>query len=219
MTVTCPTCNASLTIPDDRLPKGQVVSAACPKCKGKIVIDLTGSAPGPPTTGAAPAAAPAASASAPDETQPGGYEEESQPRALVCVAPPAERDQVLTILKREGYVAQIAKDTADAKEHLQFTSYALVVLRDGFGTEAGDGNPVLDYMAELVMGRRRNTHVVFVGPNVRSHDAPTAFAYSVNLVMNVNDLPHLAEALKRSRAEADHMYRVLVESLRAVGKG
>ncbi|MBI4537645.1 MAG: zinc-ribbon domain-containing protein, partial [candidate division NC10 bacterium] len=48
MIVTCPSCHASLNIPDDRLPKGRVVTAACPRCKGPITIDTTGTAPAPP---------------------------------------------------------------------------------------------------------------------------------------------------------------------------
>jgi hypothetical protein len=35
----------------------------------------------------------------------------------------------------------------------------------------------------------------------------------------VNDLPHLGEALKRSLAETDQTHRLLLESLRALGKG
>ncbi len=39
-------------------------------------------------------------------------------------------------------------------------------------------------------------HVVFVSPNVGSHDSTAAFARSVNLALHLNDFPHLAEALK-----------------------
>lgn len=62
-------------------------------------------------------------------------------------------------------------------------------------------------------------HVVFVSPNVGSHDSTAAFARSVNLALHLNDLPHLAEALKRSLAETEQAHRVLLESLRAQGKG
>ena len=62
-------------------------------------------------------------------------------------------------------------------------------------------------------------HVVLVSPDARSHDASSAFARSVDLVLHTNDVPHLAEALKRSRGEAEQAYRVFLESLRAAGKG
>jgi CheY-like chemotaxis protein len=215
MTVTCPSCNTSLTIPDERLPKGKVLTAACPRCKGQIVIDTSGPAPAPEPAGGASAA----TAPAPRPEAPAAYAEQAQARALVCVAAPAERDQVLAALKREGYAAHAAADAADAIEQLRFTSYALVILREGFGSAAGDGNPVLEHLAEMGMATRRLMHVVLVSPDVRSHDASSAFARSVDLLLHTNDVPHLAEALKRSRAEAEQAYRVFLESLRAAGKG
>lgn len=211
MTIICPTCKASLNLPDDRLPKGKVVTAACPHCKGKLVIDTT---QGPP----APASAPAAAAPAPPPDEPASYAEQAQPRALVCVADAAERDQVLATLKGEGYLAHVANDAADAAERFKFTPYEVVILRDGFGSAAGDGNPVLDHLAEIRMAARRLMHVVFVSPGVRSHDPAAAFAKSVDLVLHVNDLPHLADALSRSRKETERTYRVLLETLRTTGK-
>ncbi len=217
MTITCPTCKASLTIPDDRLPKGKVVTAACPQCKGKIVIDTTEGAPPPAAAPPVSAPAPAAPAPAPDEAT--SYAEQAQPKALVCVADAAERDQVLATLKHEGYLAHVAKDAADALQRFKFTPYAVVILRDGFASAAGAGNPVLDYLAEMSMAIRRRMHVGFVSPAVRSGDSADAFAKSVNLVLHVNDLPHLGEALRRSQQEAEQAQRVLLESLRALGKG
>ena len=214
MTVTCPTCKAILTIPDDKLPKGKAVSAACPHCKGKIVIDLT-----------APGSAPAAVGGAgpgPDavaEEAPASYGEQRQPLALVCVDDPTEREQVMAALRAQGYAPRAPTSAADALQRLRFMAYALLVLRDGYGSAGGDGNPVLDHLAEMSMAARRLMHVVFVSPAVRSHDTAAAFAKSVNLVLHVNDLPHLPEALKQSREETDQTQRVLLESLRALGKG
>jgi CheY-like chemotaxis protein len=213
MTVTCPTCNATLTIPDERLPKGKVVTAACPQCKGKILIDMTGAPPPAPA-----AAAPAGTTAAATLEQPAGYGEHGQPRALVCVTDHGERDLVLAALRQHRCAISVAPTAPEAIERLRFTAYAVVVLRDGFGSDAGGGNPVLDQIAEMGSAVRRNLHVVLVSPTVRSHDAPTAFAKSVNLVIHPNDLSHLGEALERSRAEEDRTYQVLRESLRAVGK-
>ncbi|HSD51981.1 MAG TPA: hypothetical protein VLG48_11290 [Candidatus Methylomirabilis sp.] len=218
MTVTCPSCKATLTIPDDRLPKGKVVSAACPQCKGKVDIDLTGSASVPdaakkPTPESAPMSAPAPSMAS------ATYSEQRQPLALVCMSAQAERDQVVAALKAEGYAPQLATSAADAIQRLRFMGYAVAVIREGFGTAAGEGNPVLDHVAELPMGARRSMQVVLLSPNTGSHDSASAFTRSVNLILNVKDLPHLAEALKRSAAETEQAYRVLLDTLRAQGKG
>lgn len=213
MTVTCPTCNATLTIPDERLPKGKVVTAVCPQCKGKILIDTTGAPPPPPA-----AAAPAGAATVAPLEQPAGYGEHGQPRALVCVTDHGERDLVLAALRQLKCTISVAPTAQEAIERLRFTAYALVVLRDGFGSDAGSGSPVLDQIAEMGSAARRNLHVVLVSPTVRSHDAPTAFAKSVNLVIHPNDLSHLSEAVERSRTEEDRTYQVLRESLRVMGK-
>src|SRR5512147_122139 len=123
MTVTCPKCHASLTIPDDRLPKGKVVTAACPRCAGPISIGMT----------AAASAAPARpNASAKPPTAITSYGERNQPQALVCVTDPAEQRQILSCLKEAGYAAHAAATPADAVERLRFAAYAVVVLREGF---------------------------------------------------------------------------------------
>jgi len=208
MTVTCPSCKTTLVIPDDRLPRGKVVTAGCPQCKGKIVIGPTETPPAPDSAEAA--------AQAPEP--PATYNEQRQPPALVCVSAPAERDQVVAALKAEGYAALVATSAAEAIQQLRFMAYALAVIREGFGTPAGDGNPVLDHVAEMPMAARRSMPVVFISPRIASHDSTAAFARSVNLALNLNDLPHLAEALKRAVAETEQVHRVLLESLHAQGK-
>ena len=39
MQVTCNACQRSMNIPDEKLPKDQAFSIACPGCKNKIKID------------------------------------------------------------------------------------------------------------------------------------------------------------------------------------
>jgi HD-like signal output (HDOD) protein len=41
MHVSCSNCEKSYDLPDDRLPKGKVISFSCPACKHKISLDLT----------------------------------------------------------------------------------------------------------------------------------------------------------------------------------
>ncbi|HYL81517.1 MAG TPA: hypothetical protein VEU07_11935, partial [Candidatus Acidoferrum sp.] len=137
MTVTCPTCNATLTFPDERLPKGKVVTAACPQCKGKIVIDTTGTAPPPSAAGG-----PAGAESAASPEQPAAYGGQAQPRALVCVTDHGERDLVLAALRQQKCAISVAPTAPEAIERLRFTAYAVLVLRDGFGSNAGGENPV-----------------------------------------------------------------------------
>jgi len=210
MTVTCLKCHASLNIPDDRLPKGKVVNAACPRCGGSIAIDMTkAAAPVAPARPDALAKPPAESIS---------YGERNQPRALVCVTDPAEERQILASLKEAGYAAHAVSNSAEAVERLRFADYAVVVVREGFDGPAGSGASLADVWTDTPMGTRRNTHTVFVGPGVTTHDSEAAFAKSVDLTIHPNDLSHFSDALKRSLADAEQMYRVFRETQRALGR-
>lgn len=200
---------ATLTIPDERLPKDKAATAVCPRCKGPISIDMTADAPPP---------APPKHAAPPPAEEPGGYRERGQPRALVCVNVPAQRQEVISILKRIGYAPHSSKDSGEAIGRLRIEACAIVVLSDGFDPPGQDGPSIRDYLADMGMTRRRNIHVVLIDPSLASNDQRAAFAHSVDLVLHPNDLPHFEEALKHSRAETEIRYRLLKESLQAMGK-
>lgn len=200
---------ATLTVPDERLPKGKVVTAVCPRCKGSISIDMTADAPQP--------APPMPSPPLPAE-EPKGYQEGGQPRALVCVNVPAERLQVISILKQIGYVPHSSKDSGEAIERLRLSACAIVVLCDGFDPPEQDGPSIQSYLANMGMTSRRNIDVVLIDPSLASNDQRAAFAHSVDLVLHPNDLPHFEEALGHSKTEKEIRYRVLKESLREMGK-
>jgi hypothetical protein len=209
MNVTCPGCAATLTIPDERLPRGKAVSAVCPRCKGSVLIDLTAEAPTP---------APPMPAAPPPAGDPEVYGERDQPRALVCLNVPSEHRQVVDALQRIGYAPRSSGDSGDAVGWLRLSACAVVVLRAGFDPPGSEGPSIRAYLADMGMTRRRNLHVVLVDPELSSNDRRAAFAHSVDLVLNPNDLPHLEEALERSMAETEIRYRVLKESLQAMGK-
>jgi len=212
MTVTCPECQAKLSISDDRLPKGKVVRAACPRCGRSIAIDTTGVSATPAT--AAPPDTPVTSTA-----ESASYGERGQPQALVCIHEPAEQEQALTSLKAAGYAAHIAANPADALERLRFTEYAVVVVREGFDGASGSASSLSGALEQTPMGIRRNTHTVFIGPSVASHDARVAFAKSVDLTIHPSDLPHFSDALNRSLAETEQVYRVFRETQGALGRG
>jgi hypothetical protein len=214
MTVTCPSCHASLTVPDDRIPKGKTIQAACPRCKA--AIRLGDPAPAPP---APPRAAAEAAKVASAPPTPLAYGAQRQPRALVCVEPGDEQARVMAIVKEAGYQAHAPADPAQAIERLRFTPHALAVVQDGFGGRNGERSPFMETVAEIGMGMRRHLLVVLVSDRVPALDPMVAFASSVDLVIHPNDLGHLPDALQRCTAEAERKYHVLEESMRALGKG
>jgi CheY-like chemotaxis protein len=148
-----------------------------------------------------------------------GYDEQRQPRALVCVAAAEERSQIQATLKEAGYQAQAVADAAEALERLRFTPHAVAVIRDGFGAPDAAGNPLLEGLADMGMGTRRHFAVVLVSDRVPALDPMAAFARSVDVVIHPNDLQHLPDALQRCTAEVERKYRALTECMRAMGKG
>lgn len=200
---------ATLTVPDERLPRGKVVPVVCPRCKGPISIDMTADAPKP--------APPRSSPPLPAE-EPKGCQERGQQLALVCVNVPAERLQVIDILRQIGYAPHSSKDSGEAIGRLRIEACAVVVLCGGFDPPGQDGPSLRAYLANMGMTSRRNIHVVRIDPGLASNDQRAAFAHSVDLVLHPDDLPRFAEALDHSKAEKEIRYRVLKESLRAMGK-
>jgi len=186
-----------------------VVSAVCPRCKGPISFE---------TTADAPQYTPPDPASPPSAEEHGGYQERGQPRALVCVNVPEEREQVITILKRIGCAPHSTKDSGEAIGRLRLSDYAIVVLSGGFDPPGQDGPSIRAYLDGMGMTRRRNIHLVLIDPGLPSSDERGAFARSVDLVLRPSDLSHFEEALGHSKAEKENRYRVLKESLRAMGK-
>ena len=226
MTVTCPSCNASLNIPDDRLPKGKVVTAACPRCKGPITIDTTGAAaPAPPPPAPSPAEPPAAAhreAPPPPAARPAppveveqSAEERRLPQALVCVPAGPERTQVLATLKELGFAAQVMEGAEQALEKLRFTPFALAVLRDGFG---GDPNPVVKHVSQMGMMTRRHMLSALISPDAKTNDPAYAYSRSVELLIQPGDLAHFTADLKQALTEHAQVYRVYREILQQMGK-
>jgi hypothetical protein len=135
------------------------------------------------------------------------------------VDPGEEQARLLAILKEAGYQVQAAADPAEAMERLRFTPHALAVVRDGYGGGTAERSPFMDSVADIGMGMRRHLLVVLVSDRVPALDPMVAFTCSVDLVIHPKDLAHLPDALQRCSGEAERKYRVLQESMRALGKG
>ncbi|MDF1593410.1 MAG: zinc-ribbon domain-containing protein [Desulfobacterales bacterium] len=71
MNIVCPTCNASYTIPDHKIPAGKTASATCKKCGKKIAVSsVSKTPPDRPAPAPTPAVA-AAAAKVPEASRTG----------------------------------------------------------------------------------------------------------------------------------------------------
>jgi hypothetical protein len=152
--------------------------------------------------------APAVDAEAGDSARP----------ALMCVESDDRRKAVRTVLKQLGFDPETPGDPTEAVDSLRKVAYHVVVVEDIYGGGSELDNAILKALNAMTMSVRRYIFVLLIAPHVQSFDHATAFARSVNAVVNPNDLDHLGPALRRALLDNDAFYRVFREVLQSAGK-
>ena len=153
-----------------------------------------------------------------DEQGAGRSLEEPERLALVCANDPDRQAAIRGALEQLGLSLQIAKDAAEAVDVLRKNTYELIVLDEEFQGATPLDNPVLKAIAVMPITVRRYVLILLVGKDVKTFDNMTAFAKSVNVVVNVGDLPQLAGILRRAIGDNTEFYRVYRQVLREAGK-
>jgi len=136
--------------------------------------------------------------------------------SLLCTDP-LSTQTVRTTLKAMGYKSHVVETTEMAIERIRYTQYDIVVIQDSFAGSSLRANALLDYLATLPMPQRRHSFVCLIGESFKTLDAMQAFAHSVHLVLNPQDLPNLAAILKKSIAEFELLYKVYRDAVEAQG--
>jgi DNA-binding NtrC family response regulator len=140
------------------------------------------------------------------------------PPALMCVSDGDRRKAVRAGLEQLGYAAQTPADSAEAIDLLRKVAYQVIVVDETYDGATALDNAVLKALNTMAMSVRRYMFVTLLAADVKSLDNATAFARSVNAVVNPNDLAQLAPLLRRAIADNDAFYRVFREVLQAAGK-
>jgi hypothetical protein len=115
-------------------------------------------------------------------------------------------------LRAGGVVPQSSKVLEEVTQALDFQQVDFLLFSEGFGASNLKSDPLLGYIQNLPAADRRNFFVALISPQFRSGDLWTAFSYSVNLVLNPEDLPEVAEKLERSWSIWKDQYRVFLQS-------
>lgn len=155
-----------------------------------------------------------------EPAQPTGHEafEENQRLALVCHDVPEHQALIKTALQELGFKIHIASSGPDAMERMRKTAYEVIVLDEEFQGGTALDNPVLQTIQSMMMPIRRYIFVALVGKQFKTVDNMMAFAKSVNVVVNANDLPQIKGILRQGIADNDGSYRVFREVLREAGR-
>ena len=140
------------------------------------------------------------------------------PPALICVDDDDRRGAVQKALEQLGYAPEIPADPDEAVDHLRKIAYQVVIVDQAYGNGTALDNVILKALNMMAMSVRRYVFVALLAPDAKTLDNATAFARSVNAVVNTNDVGQLAPLLRRAVADNDAFYRVFREVLQAAGK-
>jgi CheY-like chemotaxis protein/DNA-directed RNA polymerase subunit RPC12/RpoP len=219
MDVACSACRSKFKIPDEKIPKDQMIEFPCPRCREKISIDTRGTPPADP-----PAGRPQDSLL--EEVSSGTYDASEKPfdfleagakTALLC-GEEGTRIKIRTALQRIGYHATEPGSAREALKQMRFHTFDLIVIDERFDTAGPDENHILRFLDKSSMSIRRQIFVVLLTERFRTNDNMAAFSKSVNLVVNAKNINEMETILRRGIAENEAFYRVFRETLSRTGK-
>ncbi len=211
MEVKCDSCQARFNVPDEKLPAGKSVSAACPKCKQKIKIE----APSP--YGDSASGGEGAEGDQYDAAEkPFDFVEEDALTALVCEDDPAVREKVKSTLVLMEYNVSVAGTTREALKRMRYHNYDLVVVNETFDHSSADTNGVLVFLERLPMTTRRNIFVCLIGGRYRTMDHMMAFNKSVNMIINAKNIDEFGKILSTGITDNDLFYRIYRDTLKSI---
>ena len=142
----------------------------------------------------------------------------NQRLVLVCVDAPERQAVIRAALDQLGFTMYAAKTGEDAVERLRRDTFEVAIVDEQFQGGSALDNEVLQALQLMPMSTRRYMFVTLLGRTYKTFDNMMAFARSVNVVVNLNDLPHLPAILRKGITENNEFYRIFREMLAEVGK-
>jgi len=138
--------------------------------------------------------------------------------ALVCEDAPERQAIIRASLEQIGFAMLAPKGTEDAIERVRRDTYEIVIVDEQYQGSSPLDNPVLAIIRAMPMSQRRWMFVTLLGREYKTFDNAMAFARSVNVVVNINDLPHLPAILKKGITDHVEFYRTFRQVLSEVGR-
>jgi predicted Zn finger-like uncharacterized protein len=211
MEVTCTQCQTKLNIPDEKIPKDQVIKVSCPKCKNKITIDSRASTRSEETEKSGDIRDDYTDSESLD------FFDENTKLALV-LADDDIADKVKTAVEGLGYKYIHAPNTRDALAKLRFHRFDIIFIAEGFDGQELENSPIRNYLNTLAMSSRRRIFLALMGDRFKSLDDMTAYTMSANTVISTKDVDKLPSIFKQGISEHEKFYKVFMDTLVEVGK-
>ncbi len=236
MEISCGNCKTKLNIPDEKIPKGQIVRINCPKCKFKMTIDPRGgrsknvsSSDALADSGRLHPNSIVSDHSALSDESIFRYGDETEDEALVffeedirlaliMVGNKDQANKIKSVAEDLGYKCVDAPTTRDALGKMRFHHFDFILLSDGFDGQELEHSPILNYLNHLNISLRRRIFLVLMSDQFKSLDEMMAFSRSANAVINPKDLERLSGILKKAISDNEKFYKIFTDTLVGVGK-
>jgi hypothetical protein len=134
--------------------------------------------------------------------------------ALVCVDHEQYQKAVVPQLIDMNYKVNVALHEEDVLLKLRAYSYHVVVIYEHFKGATLANNPVLKELGQRPGVDRREHFVVLLTHRFATNDPLSAFALSVDQIVNIADLANLKPVLRRGTAQHREMYHSFHSTLK-----
>jgi DNA-directed RNA polymerase subunit RPC12/RpoP len=223
MEVVCSNCQARLKIPDEKVPETGTVAANCPKCKSKITIEKPQPDPEPSLFQEMPdldSELPEEDSEYRDEDPFSlDFYEENAKLALLMVSKAEADNRIREAAEGLRHKPVLVKDAGEAISKMRFHLFDILVLSEQFEGVPWAQSPILHYLNRLSMHTRRKSFLVLLGKGFSTMDRMTAFALSVDLVVNPKDIDEFSGILRAAVWNHENFYGAFMETLNELGKG
>jgi hypothetical protein len=123
--------------------------------------------------------------------------------ALLAITAPEALAAAKTALAGMGYKVHVVDSHLLFETRYNQVAYEVVLIEENFAGGSILDNESLRMVQELPMAQRRNVVFFLIGQTFESLNTMQAFSQSVHCVLNLAELPMLAEVVRKSVAEND----------------
>ena len=126
--------------------------------------------------------------------------------ALLCIEAQNVLQTAIDQLAPLGFAVHTVTTPEQALTHLYSHSCDVMVVSDTFGGGDAEAHPVLSQLASVPLDLRRKLFVILLGSNLTPHSKMQAFALSVDLVLQPQDVANLKELVSQGLAAHQEFY-------------
>ena len=133
--------------------------------------------------------------------------------ALVCVDHPQYQKMIVAQLTDLAYKVHLGLFEEDVLLKLATYSYNVIVVYENFKGARTDENPILLELMKRPGALRREHFVILVSHRCSTNDPLSAFAQSIDHVVNISDLSNFKPVLRRGLAQYVDLYAPFRDAL------